>query len=415
LLALAPWLGAVAPQDPAAAGQGQQITLEDLRKQLAELDEKHSDEIDELKFQIATLEQEVAAAKSAAQQGRAQSNNVFNPAITVFGNFLGRVDDIDVFLDDDPAAERVDDQMNLREAELDFRAPIDPWADGVLILSVESEVPNEFETSIEEGYLTLKKLPFFDAAPGGLKLQIGRFHQDFGRFNKIHLHDLPQPSYPRALTNFLGAESFVQVGAAGQFFLPSPSEASTLQATVAALDGGNIPLDPQERASNIAGLGHVAWFSELGETHTLDLGASAWTEDSDHALFGVDVTYEWKPLAGGEWRSFLLGGELFSAALDDPAFSDHPLGFFVWSQYQFTKNVYLGVRFDRSEELADESQATNTYGAYLTYYTSEFLRLRFGLEHADSDVDVLDGRDTALVELNMVFGSHPAEPYWVNR
>ena len=29
--------------------------------------------------------------------------------------------------------------------------------------------------------------------------------------------------------------------------------------------------------------------------------------------------------------------------------------------------------------------------------------------------DQLDGLNTALIELNTVFGSHPVEPYWVNR
>ncbi|MCE9595609.1 MAG: hypothetical protein K8S98_15585 [Planctomycetes bacterium] len=392
-----------------------QTNLDDLKKRLDQLESSNSDEIEDLKFQIATLEKEVAAAKSAAQSKSGQSNNVFNPQITVFGNFLGRADDTKVFAEDDPAGSRIDSRMNLREVEFDMRAPIDPWADAVVILSVESPSPNEFETSIEEGYFTLKKLPIFDTAPGGLKLQVGRFHEEFGRFNKIHLHDLPQPSYPRALTNFLGNDSYVQNGVAGQFFLPSPSESSTLQASVALLDGGDIPIDDTGSGSNLATLGHVDWFNELSDSQSLDLGASAWNGDSDHALYGLDVTYKYKPLAGGEWHSFLLGGEFFGAALDDPNTSDHPSGYYLWSQYQFSQNTYFGLRFDHAEELADSNLSTDTVGAYLTYYTTEFLRFRLGLEHAESDVARLDGRDTALIEMNMVFGSHPTEPYWVNR
>jgi hypothetical protein len=386
-----------------------------LKKKLADLDEKHSDEIDDLKFEIESLQKEVAGAKAAAQTKSGQSNNVFNPQITVFGNFLGRWDDQKVFVDDDPTLDRVDNQMNLREVEFDLRAPIDPWADAVVIASFEQPVPNEFETSIEEGYFTLKKLPLLDTAPGGLKLQVGRFHENFGRFNQIHLHDLPQPSYPRALTNFLGDDSYVQNGVSGQFFLPTGSETKTLQATAAVLDGGDIPLDPNTPSSNLAVLSHLELFSELSSSDSLDFGLSAWNEDDAHALYGLDATYKWKPLAGGEWRSFLIGGEFFAASLDDPNFSDHPTGFYVWSQYQFDKNVYLGVRFDRAEELDDSSLSTDTIGTYLTYYTTEFLRFRLGLEHAESDVAELDGRNTALIEMNMVFGSHPTEPYWVNR
>jgi hypothetical protein len=386
-----------------------------LKKRLADLEAKDGDAIDDLKFQIETLEKDVAAAKAAAQSKSGQSNNVFNPQITVFGNFVGRWDDKEVFVDDDPANSRIDNRINMREVEFDFRAPIDPWADAVVIASVGSPSPNQFDTSIEEGYFTLKKLPLFDTAPGGLKIQVGRFHEEFGRFNRIHLHDLPQPSYPRALTNFLGPDSYVQNGVSADFFLPSPSASSTLQASAALLDGGDIPVDPTGSGSNMANLEHLEWFDEVSDSQSLDLGASAWNEDADHALYGVDATYKWKPLAGGEYHSFLVGGEFFGAALDDPRMSDHPVGWYLWTQYQFSQNTYFGLRFDRAEELSDSSLATDTIGAYLTYYTTEFMRFRLGYEHAESDLAKLDNRNTALIEMNMVFGSHPTEPYWVNR
>ncbi len=401
-----------AQQTPSPAPQA---TIDDLKKLFEAEAAKNADELDDLKFQIGTLEKDVAEAKRAAQSKSGQSNNVFNPQITVFGNFLGRADNQQVFVDDDPIAERIDNRMNLREVEVDLRAPIDPWADAVIIASFESPSPNEFETSIEEGYFTLKKLPIFDTAPAGLKLQVGRFHQEFGRFNKIHLHDLPQPSYPRALTNFLGQDSYVQNGVAGSFFLPSPAESSTLQASVALLDGGHIPLDPTGSGANLATLEHVDWFNELNDSQSLDLGVSAWNQDQDHALYGLDATWKYKPLAGGEWHSFLVGGEFFGASLNDPNTSDHPVGYYVWSQFQFSANTYLGARYDVAEELADSSLATQTIGVYVTYYTTEFLRFRIGYEHAESDVALLDNRNTALIEMNMVFGSHPTEPYWVNR
>ena len=64
--------------------------------------------------------------RGQTQVAVAAKNNVFNPQITAFGNFLGRIDNQRVYLDDDPTLERIDNQMNLREAEFDFRAPIDP-------------------------------------------------------------------------------------------------------------------------------------------------------------------------------------------------------------------------------------------------------------------------------------------------
>ena len=100
--------------------------------------------------------------------------------------------------------------------------------------------------------------------------------------------------------------------------------------------------------------------------------------------------------------------------MDDPSLED-ALGFYGWSQVQLTRDLYLGARYDRAEELDDSSLVTDTYGAYLSYYTTEFLRMRLGYEHTESDVGLLDDRDTALFELTFVFGAHPVHPYWVNR
>jgi hypothetical protein len=305
--------------------------------------------------------------------------------------------------------------MNLREVELDFRAAIVPWADGVVIGTFESEVPNEFDAGIEEGYVVLKKLPILDEAPGGLKVKVGRFRPEFGRFNYVHMHDLPQPTYPRALTEFLGEEGFIQNGVSGQFFIPTSSEQSAMDATIQVLDGGGLPLAEEEQVSNLATVGHLRWFRDLTDSTNVEIGFSGYENDTDHQLFGIDGTYKWKPLSGGEWRSFLIGGELFASRLDDPALGDDPMGFYLWSQYQFQKNLYVGVRYDRAEELTDADQVSNTFGAFLTYYTTEFLRFRIGLEHTESDVDEIDGLNTASLELNFVFGSHPVEPYWVNR
>lgn len=386
---------------------------QDLAARLEALERRQADELADLRFEVESLAGELDAARRAAAAPAAQRSNLLNPQITVFGNFLARSDDRAVWLEDDPSEERVDNTLSLREVEVDFRAAIDPWADGVLILSSEAELPGEYETGVEEGYVVLKKLPLLDSAPGGLKLKAGRFRPEFGRFNRIHLHDLPFVDYPRSLAAFLGEEGYVESGLSGQFFLPSPGDASTLQATLQVLGGGDAP-PPGAGGTDLAGLTHVEWFSELSDAHSLDLGLSAWVDDDDRRLYGLDATYKWKPHVGGQWRSFLLGGEVFASDSDSPALDD-AVGFFLWTQYQFSRSTYLGLRYDRSEELTDASLATDTLSTYLTYYTTEFLRFRLGLQHSESDVPELDDRDAAFFELNFVFGSHPVEPYWVNR
>jgi hypothetical protein len=372
-------------------------------------------DLEDLRARIELLEDELARVKTSASRPPTQSASAFNPSITVFGNFLGRSDDRPVYLDDNPANPRVGDRMSLREAELDLRAAIDPWADGVLILSFSEEAPEEYAADVEEGYVTLKKLPFSDSAPAGLKLEIGRFRPEFGRLNTIHLHDLPQSSYPRALQNVLGPEGLVTSGVSGRFFLPKPGENDSLEGTLALVDGGNLPVAGSEQSSDVAGIAHVSWYHDYTDGRDLELGASCWTSGAQHQLFGLDWTYRWKPYVAGEWNSFLVGGELFQAETSDASLAGSSTGIDVWAQHQLDRNLYLGARFDWLEELADASQETSTLGAFVTYYTTEFLRLRLGAEHTWSDVAWLDSLDSLFLEINFIYGSHPAEPYWVNR
>ncbi len=411
----APTLQLLAQQGEPQAPERPKPTLEELQKRFEQAEKSHSEEIADLREEIDKLEEEAAAARARAQTPAQQTLSVFNPAITVFGNGLYRHDDRPVYVDNDPSLDRIDDRFSLREAEFDFRAPIDPWADGVFITTLEAETPGRFNAGVEEGYVVLKKLPLLDSAPWGLKVKIGRFRPTFGRFNTIHLHDLPQMTYPRALQTFLGPEGFSADGISGQFFLPSPSDKDVLDATVQLIDGGGIAVAPSNDASNLATLGHIKWFRDLVPGQDLEVGASAWTSNAEDKLYGFDATYRWKPYIAGEWKSFLVGAEVFQADLGDGRHAPHPGGFDLWSQYQIDRNLYVGARFGRAEDLFDESLKTETVGAFLTYYTTEFLRFRLGLEHSRSDVSELDGVDTAFLELNFIYGSHPAEPYWVNR
>ena len=397
----------------------QDTTLEDLQRRMEQLDEKHANQIENLQRQIEALEDRASRVGVPVQSPAAQRLNIFNPRITAFGNFIGRLDNQDAFTEDgDP----IHDGFNLREVEIDLRAAIDPWADGVIITTFEAPVPNEYEVAIEEGYLTLKKLPVLDKAPWGLKVKAGRFRPEFGRLNQIHTHDLPWTTRPMSFQTFLGGEGFIQNGLSGLFFVPTPGDNNTFETTLLVLNGGGIPVAEENEGADPAFLGHFKWFWDLAPGHDVELGTSYYrgkaypAGDLESQLYGLDLTYKWKPFARGEWRSFLIGGELFAADIDqDTGGSMKPVGYYAWSQYQFTRRTYLGVRYDFTESRTDEELKSRTFGAFLSYYTTEFLRLRFGYEHTISDVKELDGLDTAFLEINFVFGSHPVEPYWVSR
>ena len=337
----------------------------------------------------------------------------------MFGNFLGRLDDHRVLNDE---GDEVSNRFHLREVEIDFRAAIDTFADGVLVTAFESEAPGEYEALIEEGYLQFKRFPFLDEAPGGLKLKAGRFRSGFGRANKLHTHDLPWVTRPPSLAQVLGEEGFAREGVAADFFLPSPGD-SVLEATLEVLNGGGLPVGEDNEGEDLALVSRVHWFTDLDEENNVDLGVShyrgAFDERGDRRamITGADLTYQWKPLGEAAGRSILVGGELFYASVEGDVGerSATPLGWYAFLQAQLEKNLYLGTRFDRTQLLEDPSLTSGQLGTYLSYYTSEFLRVRLGWEHTFAERGAGADLDTVFLEFNFVFGSHPPHPYWANR
>jgi hypothetical protein len=417
--------------------------LQELRRQIEVLKADYDKRIKELETQVeqlqvqmlrAAAEPEPAAAGAPAAAAPVQTiPGALNPAIGVVGNLLARGDSRKVFNEE---GTRIDNRANLREAEIDMRVPVDPYADGVLIASLEQEAAGQFAVGIEEGYVTIKKLPFLEQTPLGLRLKAGRFRPFFGRNNVLHTHDLPQSMRPLPVQEFLGPEGFAQNGLSGTFYIPTPwDREGSLDATVELLSGGEIALSPDISSRN-SYLGHLRWFRTFRTAHNLELGWSSYyrpsgAESSSTALHGVDLTYRWKPLRRGQWQSFLLSGELMfarraypeAAAGPDvaPALEGlqpghgKPLGYTLFGQWQFDRRTYAGLRWDQADVLFDPGLKRRSITPYLSYYFSEFLRFRLNYEHRWSDLSTDDGRNSVFAELNWIFGAHPPEPYWVNR
>ncbi|MFT5284483.1 MAG: hypothetical protein ACI8TQ_000640 [Planctomycetota bacterium] len=376
---------------------------------LDDLEERYEGEINDLRFEIDLLHSRLDENDKASSTPL--SPTAFNPLISVVGTLLSRTDNLTILNDEGDA---IDDSFRLSEVELDFRSAIDPWADGVVIGAIESEATGEYAFGIEEGYVVLKRLPFTEWTPLGMSLKVGRFRTAFGRINKVHTHNLPWSTRPLAVTQFLGHEGYLREGISGAFHLPAPSKSDSINLTVEMLSGGGIAIDKEAPASHYAPLGHLAWFRELNAEHTLEVGLSARGGNRERALYGADFTYAWKPLGGGEWNSFIFGGEYFLNDSDVPEL-DRARGSYLWAQNQLSRQLYLGARYDFVEELGDRSMDTTRSGLWLSYYTSEFLRLRAGVEHTNSDLAEIDGLKSVFVELSFVFGAHGSDPYWVNR
>jgi hypothetical protein len=213
----------------------------------------------------------------------------------------------------------------------------------------------------------------------------------------------------------MGSDDYIETGISGQFFLPSASDRLSLEGTLEVLNGGDLPPESTGSTSDAALLGQLRAFAEIGDASTFDLGTSAWSDGSERSLYGIDATYQWLPPSQGTWQSFILGSELFLGDFDQVGLDEDPHGGYVYAQYQFDTWTYCGARYDRSQELDDASIETDSYTVYVTRYAAEFLRFRVAYERAESDLALIDGRDTVLLEINFVYGVHPIDPYWVHR
>ena len=389
-------------------------------------DSKVQDRLDDQEDRIKDLERRLAESeKRQAQTTSANPFTVLNPRMTVVGDFLWRFDDKRVFLDNDPASDRIDDTINMREVELDLRASVDPFVDAVAIISVESEVPGNFEVSVEEFYATIKSLPLplWETPPLGTKIKLGRFRTAFGLNNLSHTHDLPQTDRPLVIREFLGDEGMVANGVGTSSFLPSPGD-TALELNLQVLQGGNSNV--AEDNNRLSYLANLNWFVPLADEHSVNASAIGFYGVDDHdaghqnRVASLDVLYKWKPLKQGEYNSFLLGGQLMYASHEftDPLGAGrrtHPFGWTAWAQYQLSSRLYAGLRWDQTDTLADDAQRRKQVSPYLTWYTSEFFRARLTYQHTWSDLAVEDQLDSFFIEVVVVFGAHPPEPFWVNK
>ena len=326
----------------------------------------------------------------------------------------------------------------MREIELDMRAPIAPFADGVLIIAIAEEIEQEeiggdididrkFE--LEEAFINAHTLPF------DLTVKGGKFRNAFGQNNRLHTHDLPQVTRPLVNQAFFSGEGLSTVGASVSWLVPNPfDQYIELMAEVVNADGGEeSPILGGPNAENPAVLAHVKWFADVGETSWFELGGTylySRTSDDvdfDGNVFGIDATFQWRDPEAPDFRSLLLQSELFWASNDvDPEepgedpFRNDSFGFYAFGQYQFDQNWYAGVRFDYTEypnsELRGPDDEDWAITPYISWYITEFLRLRFQYEHRELRIDGdWEEQDNFYLQLTFSIGSHPSHPYWVNR
>jgi hypothetical protein len=326
-----------------------------------------------------------------AAAGSERNLSQLNPEISMTGDMIGF------------ATNRGREDFDAREFELNVQSALDPFSVTKWTLSFS---PDE-GVDIEEGYVSYANLP------GGLQLTAGKFRQNFGALNRWHLHALPQIDYPLALQRYFGGEGLAQTGLRAEWLLPRPW-ASANELTLELTDGESNAFGG-ESFDRLVGLAHLKNYWDIGDSVYAELGLSGIAGGNgaggDSQVLGADFTWHWQPPSRAKYREVTWRTELLRSDRDDQNGVNHQ----AWGGYSYVEsllaqNLYAGVRYDRVEDPLNPERVTTGVFPNLTWWQSEYVRLRG--EYGFVKDDLTGGKENRFsLQITWAAGPHKHEIY----
>jgi hypothetical protein len=361
-----------------------------------------------------TVPAELAAAPTGGDQpapgqlpvyGGQAAARLLNPDVGIIGNLISATGQSR----GGSEAVRPSPFLRLQESEASFQAIVDPYARADFFLAIGEE-----GIEVEEGFIT------FPALPGGLLVKAGRFRANFGRLNAFHNHTLPWTDRPLVMYNLLGGEtddpdtgikdagvSVSRLIPAGNFFI---------EATGELFRGESGTLFQSRRRQDFSVVGRVRSYRDITESSNVEVAGSYARGHNDAGseflteLYGLDVTFRWKPLQRAIYRSFVARSELMWSGREEPAIRHTAFGWYASADYQFQRRWFAGTRVDWAERAREASVRDRGFSAVLTYWPSEFSqvrgqyrRTRYG--HKDHVANEL------FCQVVFTIGAHGAHPF----
>jgi hypothetical protein len=353
------------------------------------------------------------------------ASKVFNPDTSVIGNFLGHAgqrntfENAPPFLGGSPGLPRPEgqarDAMTLDEAEVSFEAFVDPYAKAKFFLSGS---PEGFE--VEEGYANFVNLPH------DITAKVGKFKAMFGKDNTWHPHQRPWVDQPLVIHNFFGEEGLNGSGVSVSKIFPNRFN-TFIEGTAEVMDGNNSVFN-RDKTSDLTYLGHLKAFHDLTENSNVEVGASwvtgkTFRPEGDAVavalvrrdVAGVDLTYRWKPLMQGLYRSLIARTEAYWG---DTEQSSRMFGFYSSLDYQMAQRWFAGVRVDSSDSrpfLSNDLQLVDNatdrgVSATVTFWPSEFSQIRGQFRRTRYGF-VDKTFNEFLIQLQFAIGAHGAHTF----
>jgi hypothetical protein len=345
------------------------------------------------------------------------------------------------------STQRDGSRMGVREVELAVQSVVDPYFRGDVFLGI-SDLEG---ISIEQAYLTTTALP------NQFELRIGRYLLPFGKENTTHRHDLHTIEYPYVIQRFLSDDGLKGTGLWGSRVFAPFGFYQELQVTVVDRLSSPTPtlVTTEPVNKSLGGLGASARlrnYVDLTEAQNVELSFSALTGKREQPLdanfaallpnginavparqttLGADLTYRWRPLQQGLYKSFMLQSEVMhqinernpaisfdgcAACLSVPvppnAFAGPTrdyTGAYVFARVQTGQRAFVGTRYDWVQDPERDGRTLNAGSVYLEWFPSEFSKLVAAYEAVKPTDETLTNR--LLFQASFSLGPHKPHPF----
>ena len=364
-------------------------------------------------------------ATHASAQQAAPPNARMLPDVSAVGDLIG---------DLSPKGSTQEDRtrLGIREVELALQAAVDPYFRGDIFLGFSDAEG----VHIEQAFLTTTALPAIEA-------RIGRFLMPVGKANSTHRHDLHTIEYPWVVQRFLGAEGLKGTGVyVSRVFAPLGFYQELQLTAVDRIGESSEDLFTEEPVNqDLDGLAFSARlrnYWDLSQAANLEISASALTGKveqpfdfgaappapgvnavpSRQSLVGGDVTFRWRPLQEGLYRSFIAQAEVFHQRNEretDPAFGgpnrDYS-GAYAFARWQLTRRGYVAGRYDWLQDPELLGETLTAASGYLQWFPSEFSKLTLAYERVmPASITTVRSTDRILLQASFAIGPHKPHPF----
>jgi hypothetical protein len=395
------------------------LELEKTVRTLNELimEEKQEDAMQQLLDEAGRLsteqeEQKIDVSKKYFSGARQQQG--LNPNIGFGVDFFGGISSSNASSISEPGdLSYGNNGFFLREAQMSFIAPLDPFTRGKGFISATPQ-----GIVVDEAYLEWINLPL------NANLKVGVFNAEFGFYNRYHDHALPQFDRPRVLVNQFGTGGLNGPGVSANFMLP-PAIAHVTTLDISAIYGRNSQSFIADSGNGMIFTGQLLNYYDLTASSYLEvrLSGAAGRNDEPEGAFNsyigsAGIAYKWAPVGREKYRTLEWKTEFIYSSQEYALGNHRSFGFYSSIQNKLNIRWWVSGRIGYSEIPYDPSQSEWDFTLAFDFWQSEFVFTRFQYQYNDRNIygrkDItgpFPSDHSFIIQVVWAMGPHKHEAY----